>query len=242
MGRFTGVATGNPANGQTKSRGGGFLKLRFPKWRGLQIYYQMSGADNLTKEVPQIGHYMPFLSVSYQGGAYLPRLTEDGLTDLRFEWTINCGDYSIETGSSLYSTYDNQLYGSPIGPNATQVDLRFGRWLGGIRYKADVDLFYTEQAPSTYQGGVDFYYNYKANSPFYPYSFLGKEHSEGIALDILRLAHSIDIGRNSALLDGKSRVALEYVQRLNYGGPNSVRALVFFSVGLTPLWKSLELP
>jgi hypothetical protein len=238
MGRFTGIATGNPANGQTKSRGGGFLKIRFPKWRGLQIYYQMSGADNLTKEVPQIGHYLPFLSVSYQGGVYLPRLTEDGLTDVRFEWIITCGDYSIQTGNNLYFTYDGQMFGAPIGPNATQVDLDFGRWLGGIRYKADVDLFYTEEAPSTYQGGVDF--SYPANSPFYPFPQLTKEHSGGAAFDLQRLAQTVSMGSYETLVDGQSRVALEYVDRLNYGAPGSFRALVSLSVGLNPLWKSLE--
>src|SRR5215472_14396786 len=219
MGRFTGIATGNPANGNTKSRGGGFLKLRFPKWRGLQIYYQMSGADNLTKEVPQIGHYMPFLSVSYQGGAYLPRLTADGLTDLRFEWTINCGDYSIQTGNSLYSIYDGQMFGAPIGPNATQVDVQFGRWLDGIRYKADVDFFYTEEAPSVYQGGIDF--SYPANSAFYPFPKLTKEHSGGVAFALQRLAQTVSMGNYETLMDGKSRVALEYVDRLNYGAPGS---------------------
>src|SRR5262249_31728894 len=139
LGRFSGIATGNPANGNTKSHAGAFLKFRFPQLRGLPIDQEMNGADKLTKEVPQIGHYMPFLSVSYQGGFYLPRLTEDGLTDLRLEWTINCGDYSIQNGNSLYSTYDGQLFQNAIGPNATEVDVQVGRWLDGIRYKADMD-------------------------------------------------------------------------------------------------------
>jgi hypothetical protein len=240
LGRFSGIATGSPENGNTKSQGGIFLKLHIPKLRGLQIYQEMNGADNLTKEVPQLGHYMPFLAVSYQGGAYLPRLTEDGLTDLRIEWVLNCGGYGVEDGSSLYYTYDGQLLGHPIGPNATQVNMQFGRWLGGINYKANVDFFYTEQAPTVYEGGVDF--PYAAKSPAYPFSSLGKEHSEGVALDLLRLAQTTEMGNGRALLDGKMRVGLEYTQRLNYGAPNSVRALVSLSVGLTPLWKSLELP
>jgi hypothetical protein len=238
LGRFSGIATGRPENGNTKSQGGIFLKFHIPKLRNLQIYQEMNGADNLTKEIPQIGHYMPFLAVSYQGGVYLPRLTEDGLTDWRIEWVVNCGGYSVERGDSLYFTYDNQLLGHPIGPNATQVDMQFGRWLGGIRYKADLDLFYTEQAPSVYEGGLNSYY--QAKSAFYPFSSLGKEHSEGVALDILRLADATEIGSHRALLEGKTRIGLEYVQRLNYGAPNSMRALVSLSVGLTPLWKSFE--
>jgi hypothetical protein len=198
----------------------------------------MNGADNLTKEVPQIGHYMPFLSVSYQGGLYLPRLTEDGLTDLRFEYTLNCGDYSIQDGNSLYSTYEGQLFADAIGPNATQVDLQFGRWIDGIRYKADVDFFYTEQAPSVYIGGIDF--SYPANSAFYPFAKLSKEHSGGASFNLQSLAQAISIGNHRALLDGKARVAFEYVDRLNYGAPGSFRTLVSISLGFTPLYSSFQ--
>jgi len=238
LGRFTGIATGNPANGQTKSQGGIFLKFHIPKLRGLQIYQEMNGADNLTKEVPQIGHYMPFLAVSYQGGIYLPRLTEDGLTDFRIEYTLNCGGYDVEDGSSLYFTYDNQLLNQPIGPNATQVNVQFGRWLDGIRYKANVDMFYTEEAPSVYEGGFDF--PYPARSAFYPFATLTKEHSGGVAFDMQSLAQVASLGRSRALIDGNGRVAVEYVDRLNYGAPGSVRALMSLSVAITPLWKSLE--
>jgi hypothetical protein len=237
LGRFSGIATGNPANGNTKSHAGAFLKFHFPKLRGLQIYQEMNGADNLTKEVPQIGHYMPFLSVSYQGGLYLPRLTEDGLTDFRLEWTVNCGDYSIESGSSLYSTYVGQLFQDAIGPNATQVDVQFGRWFGGIRYKADMDFFYTEQAPSVYIGGIDF--SYPTKSAFYPFPTLGKEHSGGLAVSVWNLAETIGFRNGGALFDGKGRVAFEYVDRLNYGAPGSVRILVSISASLTPIYKTL---
>ncbi|SRR5579885_395453 len=238
LGRFTGIATGNPANGNTKSRGGIFLKFHIPKLRNLQLYQEMAGSDNLTYEVPTIGHYMPFLNVAYQGGAYLPRLTKDGLTDFRVEWVVTSGGYDIQNGNSLYFTYDGQLFGHPIGPNASQVDVQFGRWLGGIRYKADLDFFYTEQAPSLYEGNTHFVY--PANSAYYPYSSLGKEHSEGIACDVSRLAQVAEIGNDRALLYGKGRVALEYVQRLNYGAPDSVRAVASISIGLAPLWKSIE--
>jgi hypothetical protein len=165
-------------------------------------------------------------------------LTEDGLTDLRFEWTINAGDSSIQNGSSLYFTYDGQMFGAPIGPNATQVDVQLGRWLNGIRYKSDLDLFYTEQAPDVYEGGLDHYY--QANSAFYPFPRLTKEHSGGAAFDLQSLAQTVSMGNNEMLLDGKGRVALEYVDRLNYGAPGSFRVLVSLSLGLTPLWKSLE--
>ena len=108
-----------------------FFKFHFPrKWRNLELYQEIVGSDNLTYEIPTLGHYMPFLSVAYQGGFYLPRLTQDGLTDLRLEYTLLPGAYSLQNGNSLYSTYDNQLFGDYLGPNASEVDLELGRWLG----------------------------------------------------------------------------------------------------------------
>jgi hypothetical protein len=238
LGRFTGVATGSPSNGDTKSRGGIFVKFHIPQLRNLQLYQEFVGSDNLAYEVPTLGHYMPFLNVSYQGGGYLPRLTEDGLTDFRFEWAVTSPGYSIQSNYSLYSTYEGNMYGNPIGPNATQVDIQFGRWLDGIRYKAGIDLFYTEQAPSLYEGNSHFYY--PANSTYYPYPVLTKEHSGGAAIDLARLAEAAKIGSAHALMDGKARIAVEYVDKLNFGAPGTVRVLVFFSVGIQPLWKSLE--
>jgi Capsule assembly protein Wzi len=238
LGRFTGIATGKPSNGDTKSRGGIFVKFHIPELRDLQIYQEMLGSDNLAYEIPTIGHYMPFLNVSYQGGGYLPRLTEDGLTDFRFEWAVTSPGYSIQSNYSLYSTYEGNMYGDPIGPNATQVDIQFGRWLDGIRYKADVDFFYTEQAPSLYEGNVHFFY--PANSTYYSYPVLTKEHSGGIAFDLSRLAEVAPLGSQHMLFDAKGRVAIEYVDRLNFGQPGSVRTMVSLSIGIDPLWKSIE--
>ncbi len=238
LGRFTGVATGKPSNGNTKSRGGVFVKFHIPQLRNLQLYQEILGSDNLAYEVPTLGHYMPFLNVSYQGGVYLPRLTEDGLTDCRFEWTITSPGYSIQSSYSLYSTYEGNLYGDPIGPNATQVDIQFGRWLDGIRYKAGVDFFYTEQAPNLYEGNVHFHY--PPNSTYYPYPVLTKEHSGGVAIDLARLAQKARIGNGHALLDGNGRIAVEYVDRLNFGASSTVRVLVSFKIGIQPLWKSIS--
>ncbi|MGO9454400.1 MAG: capsule assembly Wzi family protein [Candidatus Binataceae bacterium] len=237
VGRFTGIATGNPAQGNTKSRAGVFLKFHVPKLRNLQVYQEIVGSDNLTYEVPTLGHYLPFLNVAYQGGIYLPRLTKDGLTDFRFEYALTPGGYSIENGNSLYSTYDNQFFGDALGPNASEVDVQFGRWFG-LRYKADMDFFYTEQAPSLYEGNTHIFY--QPNSAYYPYSPLGKEHSGGVAFDMLRLPEVKRWASEKMLLDGRARVAFEYVDNINYGEPSSFRTLVTISLGLTPQYHSLE--
>jgi Capsule assembly protein Wzi len=238
LGRFTGIATGKPSNGDTKSRGGIFVKFYIPPLRNLELYQEFVGSDNLAYEVPTLGHFMPFLNVSYQGGAYLPRLTEDGLTDFRLEWTLTSPGYSIESGYSLYSTYKGSMFGDPIGPNATQIDIQFGRWFDGIRYKGDLDFFYTEQAPSLYEGNVHFFY--PPNSIYYPYPVLTKEHSGGVAFDVSRLAQELAAGSGHMLWDAKGRVAIEYVDRLNFGEPGSVRALFSLSIGIEPLLKSIE--
>jgi len=231
LGRYTGIATGNPAQGNTKSRGGIFFKFHIPKLRNLQIYQEILGSDNLTFEIPTLGHYLPFLSVAYQGGFYLPRLTADGLTDLRFEYSLLPGAYSVQNGNSLYSTYQDQLFGDPLGPNASQIDLQVGRWFG-LRYKADVDFFYTEQAPNLSEGASRFFF--PANSAFYPYS-LTKEHSFGVALDLVNLPLPVRtlspwLAAMQGLIGGHARVAIEYADSLNYQ-PNahSVRAMLLLS-------------
>lgn len=228
LGRATGFATGNPANGNTNSRGGIYLKFYFPSIRNIEVYQEILGEDNLTKEVPGVGRFLPFLSVSYQGGFYLPRLTRDGLTDLRFEYALLEPNYSTHY-QGLYWTYDNQLMGDAMGPNATEVDLQLGRWLD-LRDKLSTDLFYTAQPPS---------YGYEVAYPaeFYPYP-LGTEHSGGLAIDFLRLPRPIrKLGGGLATL--RARGAVEYARDFNYrANSGSVRALLMVSVAFTPGWPS----
>ena len=230
LGRYTGIATGNPAYGNTKSRGGIFFKFHIPKLRGLQLYLEVLGSDNLTFEVPTFGHYLPFLSVAYQGGFYLPRLTADGLTDLRFEFALIPGAYSVQNGNSLYFTYQDQLFGDPLGPNSSQVDLQVGRWFG-LLYKADLDLFYTEEAPNLSEGSSRFFF--PAKSAFYPYP-LTKEHSFGMAFDLslpmpVRTASPwLDLMRG--LIGTHAKVAIEYADGLNYQPrAHSVRTMIMLS-------------
>ena len=234
LGRFTGIATGNPAEGNTKSRGGVFFKLHIPQLRNLELYQEVVGSDNLAYEVPTLGHYMPFLSVAYQGGFYLPRLTADGLTDLRFEYALIPGSYSVQNGNSLYWTYENQLFGDPLGPNASEVDLQVGRWFG-LHRKVDADFFYTEQAPDMSEGASRFFF--PADSVFYPYP-LTKERSFGIAFSTFSLpvpAGSLSpwLAGVRALTAGRARFAVEYAQSLNYQPrANSVRIMLMLSATL----------
>jgi hypothetical protein len=230
LGRATGFATGSPVGANTNSRGGVYLKFYFPSFRNLEVYQEILGEDNLTKELPPIGRGLPFLAVSYQGGFYLPRLTADGRTDLRFEYALLEPNYSVHS-DSLYWTYEGQLMGDPLGPNASEVDLQIGRWLD-LRDKLSADFFYTEEAPG-----------YDTNGPypaeFYPY-VLGKEHSGGVAFDFLRLPRPIS-GLGNGLATIRARAAVECTRDLNYqAGATSVRFLLMFSGAFTPGWPSWE--
>ncbi len=228
LGRATGFSTGSPSAGNTKSRAGIFLKFYFPRLRNAELYQEMAGEDNLTDEVRGIGRFLPFLAVSYQGGFYLPRLTQDGLTDLRFEYSILEPNYSTH-GDSLYAAYNGWLMGDALGPNASEIDLQVGRWFPGLN-KADMDIFCTERAPTL-----------GSNSP-YPSSIYGlalsKEHSGGIAFDFLRIPQTTRWS-GDMLVDGRARIAVEYVDHMNFGGPGNFRVLVMLSTGLNPAWSNL---
>jgi Capsule assembly protein Wzi len=227
VGRATGFATGNPNAGNTNSRAGVYLKFYIPSLRGMQIYQEILGEDNLTAEFRPVGRFLPFLAVSYQGGIYLPRLTADGLTDLRFEYAILEPNYSTHS-DSLYWTYNGQLMGDSMGPNASEVDLALGRWLKE-RYRTELQIFYTEQAPS-----------WGSHEPFVaPLSSraLAKERSVGAALEVLGLANPA----TAVLQSWHARVGVEYAN-VNYTPEHSasLRFLAQVSTSITPkfgIWK-----
>lgn len=217
IGRMTGFNTGNPAGGNTNSRGSIYFKFRFPSLRDMVVYQEVLGEDNLTREVPIVGRLLPFLARSYQGGVYLPRLTADGLTTARFEYAILEPNYSSHS-DSLYWTYDDRTMGYPLGPNASEVHLGLGRWIG-YRYKLDLDTFYTERAPARLAG-------------------LHKERSGGMAVDILRLAERLQ-RLGGGLGELRARGAVEYVHGINFArDTNSLRFTFMLSGSLTPALPS----
>jgi hypothetical protein len=218
--RAIGIATGNPLQGNTNSRGGIYMQLYVPQLRNTQFYFELLGEDNLTKEVPYVGRVLPFLAVSYQGGIYLPRLTRDGLTDFRFEWAIIEPNYS-QHSDSLYWTNSDRLMGDPMGPNATQVDVDFGRWFM-MKCKADFDIFYTERAPF-----------------WRPEINVHKERSVGGSLDLWTIPGPMP-GTAGWLGDFKARNAFEYVHDINFGNSGSLRTTLLLSFAIRPGWKSIE--
>ena len=234
VGRATGLATGSPCtlvpgtqfqcipgtSANTNSRAGIFLKIYLPSLRNSQVYQEVLGEDNLSTEVRPIGGLLPFLSVSYQGGVYIPRVTADGLTDARFEYAIIEPNYSTHS-DSLYWAYHSQLMGDAMGPDSSEVDLSVGRWFKH-NYKGVADVFYTERAPNLQVAG------------------LSKERSGGIAIDVLRIPGNVDIRNYSILGSLKVRAACEYVHDLNWerDRTDSVRTMVLISGSLWPTGTS----
>jgi hypothetical protein len=203
--------TGSPIGANTNQRAGVFLKVHFPTLRNAVLYQEMLAEDNKAD--------LPIMAVSYQGGIYLPRLTDDGLTTARFEWAILEPNYSTHD-DPLYWSYKGTLMGDPLGPDASQVDLQLGRWIKYL-YKAECGPFYTERAP---QRGVP---------------GLHKERGGGFAIDLLRLP--TPIGSRQSLWDMRARAAFEYVHGINFSNqPNAFRATISITAALAPGFDSLR--
>ncbi len=218
LGRATSLSTGNPVGANTNGRGDIYLKFRIPRLRNLVLYQEILGEDNLTNEIPVVGRFLPFLAVSYQGGAYLPKLTEDGRTDAGIEYTILEPNYSVHS-DSLYWSYENGLMGNALGPNASRADVAVGRWFDDAA-KVELDLFYTERAPETNR------------------AILLKEHSGGAAVDFWHLPVEIS-PLGESLGEMRGTLSTEYVENINYSTRNSLRMMLQLSFGLTPAWSSM---
>ncbi len=228
FGRATGLNTGNAAAGNTHSEGGVYLKFRFPLLRDSVLYMQTLGGDNLTKEVPLIGGALPFKSVSYQVGYYLPRLTEDGRTDFRIEGKILESNYQTHE-DSLYWAYSDRLMEDPLGPNASQIDFQIGRWFPNLT-KGSWDLFFSDRAPKVSE-------DQSVPAQYYgPSSTLHHERSVGGAFDLLTIPQNSRL-RADMLAFGRMHLALEYCEHMNYGPPGAYRAVASISIGIKPNWN-----
>ena len=109
------LVTGTAASGNTNSQAGLYAKFIFPRFRNVSLYQEVNGEDNLTYEVPRIGHFLPFAAPSFKGGIDIPRVTADGLTTAHFEYSLLSQRYGFHS-DSLYWTYKNRLMGGSDRP------------------------------------------------------------------------------------------------------------------------------
>ncbi len=217
FGRATGLSPGSAQTGNTNSQAGVTTKFYFPGLRNACLYLDVLGEDNLSSEVPGIGHLLPFAAVSYQGGIFVPRLTADGLTTARLEFVDTSQRYGFHS-TSLYWAYKDRLMGNPVGPNAFQIHLTVGRWFTNS-LKLDMDYFHTERDPElSFAGG-------------------NTEFSNGMSLMLMRLPQPAPAFMGIHKLLGMSLyVAGESVHDLNtVPGANSFRIAVQLSFSLSSI-------
>jgi Capsule assembly protein Wzi len=213
IGKATGFSTGDAQVANTNTRVSIYAKLRFKRLRGAQLYGEILGEDFYQPFGKSFGLKMPFKSPSYTTGLYLPRMTVDGLTDGRIEWTLLDKNYSTHN-DSLYWTYDDRLMGYPLGPGGQRIDVAIGRWFD-LRYKAGLDAFYETRKPESGAPGHN------------------TEHGSGMELDLFGLP--IRVRRmDEALADFKASTSVEYVNDVNYTNHSSIRTMLTVSIGLTP--------
>jgi hypothetical protein len=117
----------------SNSLGGAEFRWRIPSLRNTEIYGEFSGED--------AAKFWPIVE-SYLAGIYIPRLTDDGRNDLRFEYFL--GNRILYTHGQFTEGY---LYkGMPIGHaqgGATQdFLLRYSHWFSP-RNNAGIDYMHT---------------------------------------------------------------------------------------------------
>jgi len=220
IGRATGLATGDTKNGNTNQRVGMFATYRFPSLRNALVYGEIVGED-FFQPFGRGFVKTPFKAPSYQAGIYVPQITADGLTTARFEYTLLDQEYS-QHSDSLYWTYENRLMGHYLGPNAWQIHFTLGRWID-LQSRVDVDFFYAQRKPLE-----------RLTTPG-----LSNEQSIGMSLDFIHLPIELSYLAGS-LGEMRGRAGIEYVNGINYGNENSIRAVVQVVVALTPSWPSLR--
>ena len=110
------------------------FRLRVPALRNTEFYLEWGGDD--TGNQPDIKHRLFNLN-AYIVGVYIPRLTNDGLTDLRIEYADNVTEPDDPTQGAWYThtqyysgyTYNGLLMGHHMGPDARDAYARVTRYM-----------------------------------------------------------------------------------------------------------------
>jgi hypothetical protein len=129
---------GGTHNDNSNSLGGVELRWRLPFFRNTEAFVEFSGED--------AAKFWPIVE-SYLAGIYLPRLTDDGKNDLRFEYFL--GNNILYTHGQFDEGYIYQ--GMPLGDSqggATQdIFVEYRHWFS-VRESAGIDYFNTKRGNS----------------------------------------------------------------------------------------------
>ena len=227
LGRATAFDTGSTSSGKYPLGGGHLSQVSVSASARFGFVCADLGRDNLTTEARPIGGALPFLSVSYEGGYYLPRLTKDGRTDFRFEWNINEPNYETHS-DALYWAYSDRLMEDPLGPNASEIDFQVGRWFQNLT-KGSWDLFFYGSRSQNQR-------KYQFVPAIYgPTSTLHHERSVGMSFDLLTIPQNLRL-RSDVFVFGRTHLAIEYCDHMNFAPPGAYRAVASITVGIKPNW------
>jgi len=129
---------GGSGDDNSNSLAGFEIRFRLPFLRNSEVYWEYSGEDSAA--------FWPIVE-SYLGGFYIPRLTDDGSNDLRFEYFL--GNNILYTHSTFVEGYLRN--GLPIGDSqggATQdIFLRYSHWFS-VRNNLALEWFHTTRGDS----------------------------------------------------------------------------------------------
>lgn len=111
---------GGTGKDNSNSLAGVELRYRLAGLRNIELYGEISGEDT--------GSTWPFVAESYVGGVYVPRLTDDGLNDLRFEFFQ--GNYILYTNNTFPNgyIYKNMPIGHSQGGATQDYFTRYSHW------------------------------------------------------------------------------------------------------------------
>lgn len=114
------------------------LRIRFPSLRNCELYGEFSGEDAAA--------FWPIVE-SYVAGFYIPRLTDSGRDDLRFEYFL--GNRILYTNGTFPEGY--LYHGMPIGDSqggaAEEFFVRYSHWFS-IKHRLALEYYHTERGNS----------------------------------------------------------------------------------------------
>jgi hypothetical protein len=112
------------------------LRFRIPWLRNTEVYGEYAGEDSAL--------FWPFVE-SYVSGFYIPRLTDDGKNDLRFEFFYGSKILYVDRNYPVAGyTYRDMPVGHSQGGATIDFFLRYSHWFT-VRDNLALELFHTER-------------------------------------------------------------------------------------------------
>ena len=153
------------------------FRYRMPWLYNIETYLEWGGEDFGRLNFGRGPNNFLFRDQAFLAGIYIPKLTQDGRTDLRIEYGDNVSDQDLSFwyGHSQYISgyvYNGMLLGMPMGPDARDIFARTTHYVKeNIQLGLDFDFNYRGRnlgpvVEYNYQVGADVSYEYSRNLTF----------------------------------------------------------------------------